>query len=132
MNIHSEYIDKRIQDMKRRGKWQTKVVDTSHEDFVRDFGDCVFTNFIRNTFTASYLKKYPCSEAGCKNPSKERCHGIGEERPILIHRALRRVWPDTTKPIALQEILVAFLEEHKPTKFTFKCADCHKKEKGGT
>lgn len=32
----------------------------------------------------------------------------------------------TTKPIIMKEIIIAFLEEHKYTKFTFKC---HKNEK---
>jgi hypothetical protein len=31
----------------------------------------------------------------------------------------------------MKEIIVAFLEEHKYTKFTFKCHDCHKNEKNG-
>jgi len=43
----------------------------------------------------------------------------------MIKRALERVWSDTTKSI----IIIAFLEEHKYTKFTFKCHDCHKNEK---
>ena len=123
---HSDFIDKRISDLKKSKKWNTKIVDTSHEDFIKDFGSNVFTNLIRNTFTATYLKKHPCSD--CKKPSKERCHGIGEDRPLLIKRALEKVYPDTSKVISLKEILIAFLEEHKSTKFTFKCSECHKKE----
>jgi hypothetical protein len=125
-NPHSDYIDKRIRDLKRSKKWKTQIVNTSHDDIVKDFGANVFTNLIRNTFTATYLKKHPCSD--CKNPSKERCHGIGEERPILLLAALKRVYPDITKPISMLDIIVAFLEEHKTTKFTFKCSECHKKE----
>jgi len=125
-NPHSEYIDKRIADLRKSKKWNTKLVDTSHEDFIQDFGSNVFTNLIRTTFTATYLKKHPCSD--CKAPSKERCHGIEEERPLLLLKALKRVYPDPSKPVVLKEILVAFLEEHKTTKFTFKCSDCHRKE----
>ena len=125
-NPHSDYIDKRIRDLKRSKKWKTQIINTSHEDIVKDFGANVFTNLIRNTFTAAYLKKHPCSD--CKNPSKERCHGLMEERPILLLAALKRVYPDITKPISMLEIIVAFLEEHKTTKFTFKCSECHKKE----
>jgi hypothetical protein len=125
-NQHSEYIDKRIKDLKKLNKWNTKITNTSHEDFIKDFGSNVFTNFVRNTFTATYLKKHPCSD--CENPSKERCHGIGEERPLLIKRALEKVYADTTKTIILKDILIQFLEEHKPTKFTFKCVKCHNKE----
>jgi hypothetical protein len=123
--MHSQFIDKRISDLKKSTKWNTKII-ASHEDFIKDFGSNVFTNLIRNTFTATYLKKHPCSD--CNAPSKERCHGIGEERPILLKRALEKVYPDTTKPIVLKEILIQFLEEHKSTKFTFKCSACHRKE----
>jgi hypothetical protein len=48
---------------------------------------------------------------------------------LLIKRALEKVWSDTTKPIIMKEIIIAFLEEHKYTKFTFKCRDCHRNEK---
>lgn len=125
-NPQSDYIEKRITMLKKSKKWATKITDTSHEDFIRDFASNVFTNFIRNTFTAAYLKKHPCSQP--YNPSKERCHGIGEDRPLLIKRALEKVYPDTTKTVTLKEILVQFLEEHKTTKFTFKCTSCHRKE----
>jgi len=125
-NPHSDYIDKRIADLKKSKKWNTKITDTTHENFIRDFASNVFTNFVRNTFTAVYLKKHPCSD--CKSDSKERCHGIGEDRPLLIKRALEKVYPDITKTVTLKEVLVQFLEEHKTTKFTFKCTGCHRKE----
>ena len=124
-NPHSAYIDKRISDLRKKNKWNTKIMG-SHEDIIKDFSGNVFTNLICNTFTVSYLAKHPCSD--CKKPSKERCHGIGEERPLLLKKALERVYPDTTLSVTLKEILIAFLEEHKTTKFTFKCSDCHKAE----
>ena len=126
MNIHSEYIDKRIQDIIKGSRWSSKLVDTSHEEFVRDYSKCVFTNLVRDTFTSSYMKKFACSD--CEAPATDRCHGVGESRPLLLKRALARVWPDTSKPITMKEIIVAFLEEHKNTKFTFKCHQCHLKE----
>jgi hypothetical protein len=125
-NPHSDYIEKRITMLKKSKKWATKITDTTHEDFIRDFASNVFTNFVRNTFTAVYLKKHPCSD--CKAESKERCHGIGEDRPLLIKRALEKIYPDITKIVTLKEVLVQFLEEHKKTKFTFKCTSCHRKE----
>ena len=127
MNIHSEFIDKRIKDIEKSAKWKSKLIDTSHEDFIKDYGSNVFTNLIQSTFTKAYLNRFPCSN--CSNPSEQRCHGIGEERPLLIKRALERVWSDTTKSIMMKEIIIAFLEEHKSTKFTFKCTTCHKSEK---
>jgi len=126
MNIHSAYIDKRIKDIERSTRWNTKIVDTTHDEFIQDVASNIFTNLVRNTFTGSYLKKFPCSD--CGKPSTERCHGKGEERPLLIRRALERVWSDTSKPIRIKEIIIAFLEEHKTTQFTFKCHTCHVQE----
>jgi len=127
INPHSEYIDTRIAKLRTQtDKWNTKIVDTTHGEFIEDFYCNVFTNFVQKIFTEGYLKKNPCSE--CKKPSEHRCHGLGEERPILIQRALERIWPDTSKPICMREILIAFLEEHKMTKFTFKCKECHAAE----
>ena len=97
MSQHSEFIDKRIADVRKSQKWNTKITETSHDDFIKDFGSNVFTNFIHSIFTATYVKKHPCSD--CKKPSKERCHGIGEERPLLIKRALEKVYPDISKTI---------------------------------
>jgi hypothetical protein len=127
MNSHSAFIDKRISDLKKQDKWNTKITNTTHEDFIKDFSSNVFTNFIRNTFTAAYLKQHACSD--CNGISEERCHGIGEERPLLIKKALETVYPDISKIVTLKDILIQFLEEHKTTKFTFKCSSCHRKEK---
>ena len=127
MNIHSEFIDKRISKLKEQDKWNTIITETTHEDFIKDFKANVFTNLIKDTFTVAYLKKNKCSD--CNGVSKERCHGIGEERPLLIKKALEKVYPDITKKIKLKDILVQFLEEHKTTQFTFKCRECHRKEK---
>ena len=62
------------------------------------------------------------------NPAENRCHGLGDERPKLIRKALQRVYPDITKEISLKEILIAFLEEHRTTQFALKCKVCHDKE----
>lgn len=126
LNIHSKYMDKRINDIKNSNKWQSKLIDTSHEDFIKDYSSNVFTNLILSTFTKSYIKKYKCAD--CDKPSTQRCHGIGEERPLLIKKALEKVWNDTSKPITMKEIIIAFIEEHKYTQFTFKCDACHKLE----
>jgi hypothetical protein len=125
-NIHSDFIDKRITDVKKSNKWNTKITDTSHEDFVKDFASNVFTNLIQQIFTKTYMKKFPCSD--CKESSQQRCHGIDEDRPTLIKRALEKVYPDISKTITIKEIIIQFLEEHKSTKFTFKCTTCHRKE----
>jgi hypothetical protein len=128
LNVHSDYITSRIASIEKNNtKWKTNVIDTNHEDFIRDYGSCVFTNLIRNTFTGTYVKKFKCSDCGAS--ASERCHGKGEERPLLLKRALEKVWPDTSKPISMKIIVIAFLEEHKTTKFTFKCHTCHVNEK---
>ena len=126
MNPHSAFIDKRIADLRKLEKYNSKITDTSHDDYIRDYGSNLFTNLVRETFTATYLKKNPCSD--CGEPSKERCHGNGEDRPSLIRRALEKVYPDPSATICQQDIVIQFLEEHKTTKFTFKCSACHRKE----
>jgi hypothetical protein len=125
-NPHSQYIDKRIKDFMKSEMWSVNIVNTSHDNIIKSFSRTIFTNIVMWTFTSCYLKKHPCSD--CKGPSKDRCHGLGEERPVLIKRALEKVYPDTTKTIVLKEIIIAFLEEHKSTKFTFKCSKCHRAE----
>jgi hypothetical protein len=127
MNPHSAYIDQRIADLKKLGKYKSKITETSHNDYIRDYGSNLFTNLVRETFTATYLKKNPCSD--CGKPSKERCHGEGEDRPLLIRRALEKVYPDTSATICQEVIVIQFLEEHKTTKFTFKCHACHHPKK---
>ena len=123
MNPHSEFIDKRINDVKKSKKWNSSLINTEHDDFIRDFASCLFTNLVRDVFTKSYLKRFPCSDCGGK--SEQRCHGRNEDRPLLIRRALKTVYPDITKPVKLKDIVIAFLEEHKVTSFTFKCKKCH-------
>jgi hypothetical protein len=126
LNIHSSYIDKRIRDIENSTKWNSKFIDTSHEEFIRDYSVAIFVNIVRSAFSITYVKQFMCSD--CGQPSQERCHGIGDERPILLRRALEKVWSDTSKPITMKKIIIAFLEEHKYTKFTFKCRICHRNE----
>jgi hypothetical protein len=126
-NPHSAYIDQRIATLKKSAKWNIKITETSHEEFVANFAHNVFTNLIKSTFTNCYVSKHKCSDCGesCK---LERCHGVGEGRPELMFRALRKVYPDTSGTVVLKEVVIAFLEEHKTTRFTFKCKACHAKE----
>jgi hypothetical protein len=126
LNPHTAEIDRQIEALRKSPKWNTKIINTTHSDFITDFRSNVFTNFIHDVFTKAYLKKHNCADCGKK--SENRCHGIGAERPILIQRALERVWPDTSKEIAMKDIMIAFLEEHKNTKFALKCRECHVKE----
>jgi hypothetical protein len=127
LNIHCNYINKRIIDIEKSNNWNSQIINTSHEDFIRDFSANVFTNLIKNTFTKSYIKNFPCND--CGEPSTDRCHGIGEERPILLKKAIEKVWLDVKKPINIKKIIIAFLEEHKYSNFTFKCHKCHLLEK---
>lgn len=123
MNPHSEFINKRINDVKKSKRWNSYIIDTSHDDFVRDFARCLFTNLVRDIFTRSYLKRFKCTD--CGGESEQRCHGKNEDRPLLIRRALQKVYPDISKAIKIKDIVIAFLEEHKTTSFTFKCKKCH-------
>ncbi len=125
-NPHTAFLKKRIAKLQQSTKWNTRISATSNEDIVSDFKNNVFTNLIQSTFTKSYLKRHPCAD--CGKPATDRCHGVGEERPVLLRRALERIHPDPTQPIVLKTIIIAFLEEHIQTRFTFKCKACHKAE----
>ena len=57
MNVHSQYIEKRIHDIQKKNKWNSKIIDTSHEDFIKDYASNVFTNLIKDTFTKSYVSR---------------------------------------------------------------------------
>ena len=46
LNVHSKYIDKRINDITKNNKWNSKFIDTSHEDFIKDYASNVFTNLV--------------------------------------------------------------------------------------
>lgn len=116
--------NKKISEMKH--KWNSKFIDTSHVEFIKDFYANIFTNHIKFFFTQGYVKKQKCPD--CGREAEERCHSVGNERRILMKRALEKVWPDTSIKIKLRKILVAFMDEHVGTEFTFKCARCHSKE----
>ena len=125
-NIHSDFIDTRIDLLRKSSNWSTKITQTTHEDFIKDTSSHIFTDLVLTSFPKAYLKKFPCSD--CNGQSEQRCHGIDESRPLLIKRALEKVYPDITQIVTLKTIIIQFLEEHKTTKFTFKCYNCHKKE----
>lgn len=125
-NPHSDYIDQRIERLRSSDKWKTLVVITEYDDFVNDFAQNVFASVIYQTFTKAYLQKHPCSD--CGGEAKERCHGIGEERPLLVHRALQNLGVKQGDTVRFLDIVVAFLEAHKNTHFTFKCSACHRAE----
>jgi hypothetical protein len=127
VNPHSEYINKQIIAVQNSKKWNTKIINTSHDDFVKDFSATVFTNFVKDIITKTYMRGKICEDCN-KTQAENRCHGLGDERPKLIRKALQRVYPDITKEISLKEILIAFLEEHRNTRFALKCKVCHDKE----
>jgi hypothetical protein len=110
----------------QKSKIWTTMVMNSHEGIVQDFSSIFFANIIQRNIPGYKVRGQTCAD--CSNRATDRCHGIGESRPDLMRRALARIYPDTTKPICLKDIVVAFLEEHKNTKLSFKCNACHLKE----
>jgi hypothetical protein len=126
-SIHAAYIDTRIQKMLRKDKFKNDDCGISGSDewIVHWVSSNICTNYVQRVFTPTYMKKHPC---GCGAPSKERCHGIGEERPELLRRALYRLRGKNRSSVLIRDLVVAFFEEHKTTQFTFKCKVCHAKE----
>ena len=129
LNPHSAYLDERIRTFRNsKWEWEDFIIGrgTTHKAVMKLLCSHLFTDIVHNTFSAAYMRKHPCSD--CSKPSQQRCHGRGESRPILLRRALKKVWPDTSKDIKISLIIFAFLEDHKYTQFTFKCIECHKNE----
>jgi hypothetical protein len=127
MASHKDYIHERIRRFKQRiAKQEDMKIQGSHDSIIKNFSSCVFTNFTRDAFSKSYVLKHSCSDCGKR--AEQRCHGKGEERPVLIRRALERIYPDTTQLLSLHALKIAYLEEHVDTSFTFKCKQCHDKE----
>jgi hypothetical protein len=124
----NEYIDAAIVRLLKSKRWNTQIVNTSHDTFVADFYDTLFTKFVNVMFTSTYVRKHFCPE--CGGTATERCHGV--DRRTLIHNALKRVYIDTSRPVVLKDILIAFLEEHKNSGFCFKCHNCHVAETRAT
>ena len=125
-DVLNAYIDERIRDLPPH-QFLSKITDSSYDSVVTDYSSCMFTNLVHGRFTKTFVLKHRCAD--CGGTAEQRCHGLNEERPVLLRRALARVWPDTTQTILLRTIVIAFLEEHKGTGFTFKCAECHAAEK---
>jgi hypothetical protein len=115
--MHADQFMKKIEKIKKDGRWALQSVLTPI-GYVRCFGDNVYTNTIHDTFSKSYLAKYPCA---CGKPSTDRCHGIGGERPLLLQRALDKI----TFPTTHEEIMIGYLLEHVDTGFSLKCKTCH-------
>ena len=128
-SLHAEYIRDRLICLKKKWdkteKWETIIVDTTHDKFIKDCGSNIFTNLVKDFFTKTYLSKHKCE---CGKPAKERCHGVGEERPLLLRKALEKVYPDTSQKVKLRTIIEAFIELHIDTNLAFKCTDCHRQE----
>ena len=129
MNQHSAYIDARLASSSWSSKWQSahgNLRDFTHDEIVRMLSDSVMTNAVQRFFTRAYVSRQTCPE--CGEPAQERCHARGEERPVLLKRALDRLDPDGSRPLPMLSILEAFFNEHKWSGFTFKCSNCHRKE----
>jgi hypothetical protein len=131
LNPHTDEIDKIIDKIKKSGKDQWEIVfspNTTDDQLVDFLSIGFFTNLVQTSFRDRYMQRFPCHD--CGGNSTQRCHGHNEARPVLIRRALKVVRrnPKFGGSIPLRELAIQFFEEHKPTKFTFKCYSCHKKE----
>ena len=127
LNI-SEGIPNNKQTYYRIANCITTDEQVSCETIIKEFSSNTFTNYIyRTVIPDSYMKRYNCIE--CGEPAKNRCHGIGEERPLLLERALNKIRANNVEKIKMIDLKIAFIEEHKNTSFDFKCVECHKNEK---
>jgi len=127
MASHADYIDARIRTMLRSKatEYDNCIIGGSDTSVLLWMSPNICTNYVQRFFTKTHMKKHPCP---CGKPSEQRCHGIGEERPVLLLRALHRLRGDTEDSVKIRDLMVAFFEEHKTTGFVYKCKQCHLKE----
>jgi hypothetical protein len=131
VNPHKAQIEKIMLDIKHNRSPKYNIVfspETTDAMIVDLLSIGFFTNLIRTSFTASYVKKYKCTD--CREDATNRCHGQDEERPVLLRKALEvvRKNPKFGGAIPLRELTMEFFNQHIATSFTFKCHSCHKKE----
>lgn len=130
-NPHAEYIAAKIKHFRASARfwkrWSITIArGTSRASFVRSFSTNVFSGLVRDTFTATYVRRFACATPGCKRRATDRCHDARWTRPVLLRRALRRAWPSPrTTTCKLGNIMLAFLEEHLDAGLLFKCNMCH-------
>jgi hypothetical protein len=127
INKHSHRFEQIENTVKKSGKYRTEIIVTSYAQFIHTFGDTIFTNLnSKNIATQAYKDKHKCED--CGGPAEEGCHGIGEERPILITKALVNCCPVLPCKIWLEDIVVEYVRLHKSTQYALKCKLCHKNE----
>ena len=129
-NPHSEYIEKRIATWQRRigHKLRFKITAYCCENSSAMLSTYLFANLVKQFFTRQYVARQICPDCGVK--ATQRCHGKGEERGVLLERALSKIMQNTEEGggFMFDDLVYAFFREHKNTTFTFKCAACHVKD----
>ena len=114
--------------IKKSGKYHNRVIVDSYEQFNHTFGDTILTNVNSKIIaTQPYKNKHKCED--CGGPAQQGCHGIGEERPLLIFKVLRRRCPVLPCEIYLDDFISEYFLAHIPTRYALKCTACHEKEK---
>jgi len=85
-------INEKIHDIHFNEKWNVKIAPgSSHDEFVMCFCEYVFLDLMMEI---------------CGQNNTDECN-------VVLKRALAKCWTDTSKPIMMMEIVIAFLEELK-------------------
>ena len=94
---------------------------------VKVFSSCLFSNLIKNKIPKKFVEQFKCFD--CNRIAEQRCHGIGEERPVIVKRAFlklrEKAETEGKDEISLKEWKIEFFEQHKGSGFNFKCIECH-------
>jgi len=117
---------------KKNGNFLT-CVSGKNAHIIKDLNTCVCTNIIHKFVPVKLKNSTPCADCGKKRDDFEKsdhmqmdlCHGVGQERGVLLARALEKVHPDPNVAVALFDVVEAFLREHIGTNFAVKCKPCH-------
>tara|TARA_B100001123_G_scaffold377733_1_gene445401 strand:+ start:597 stop:1592 length:996 start_codon:yes stop_codon:yes gene_type:complete len=125
LNEYSDFIEEQLDHYKSKEMWNTKICNTQHSDIIQDLSIYLFKIETLSIFKPIIDSK----KCDCGKKCKQLSYGITEKRSDIIERALQKVYFDITQEITLNEILIAYFEEHKYCDISFKCQSCYLKEK---
>ena len=124
MNTYNNLIDDKLEDIKQSDNYKTRIVNTEHEDIIKDLDLGIF-KIETMVFIKDFLNTTLC-DCGCK--VTKISYDSKVTRADLIKKALEIVQPDIKVEIMLKDLLIAYFEQHKIHNISFKCDKCFLKQ----
>lgn len=124
MTTYNSLIDEKLKEIKQSDIYKTKIVNTNHEDIIKDLDLGIF-KIETMIFIKDFLNTKLC-DCGCK--INKISYDSKLTRADLIKKALEIIQPDITVEIMLKDLLISYFEQHKIHNISFKCDKCFLKK----